>query len=188
MQKIDITAGLTGRVEVAGFASSNHTLFLEFPQVGQNSSPSYGKKYPVVEDLHTNQQNRMPVVERLLEFADMIAPLKRQLNEIELATESWRLSVPEPTSASIDDARALLDRLQANEVVPYRITPSADGGIGICIKSDGAYADFECDNEGIITGLISDGRGRVEAFPVDPSFEGRNQAIAKVKAFFASRS
>lgn len=114
------------------------------------------------------------------------AALFKKLDQIQLATEQWTRTMPKPSEDSLSEARALLGRLRASNFVPSRVMPSAEGGIGICFEDGERYADFECTNDGRITGVISDRKGFVEAFAVDRSFEGESQAIAKVREFLGA--
>lgn len=120
---------------------------------------------------------------RVTASSEQFAPLFNGLDQIRLATEQWKRTSPAPSEEALTEARALLGRLQANNLVPQRIMPSADGGIGICFDNGEKYADFECTNDGRITGIISNRNGLVKAFAVDSSFEGETQAIAKVREF-----
>jgi hypothetical protein len=122
-------------------------------------------------------------LKHVLEISAAFRPLYKELKAIEVACENWPYDFKPPSAGAIDEGRAFLDRLRANWLVPYRLTASVTGGIGICLRDSTRYADFECDNDGSISALTSDGNGRVDAFEVDGTFEGRNKAIKKVKHF-----
>jgi hypothetical protein len=126
------------------------------------------------------------IIEFTREANLLFDPLFLQLEKIEMERRHWVREGDPPSEQSLDDARALLARLQAVGFAPERVIPSAEGGIGMFFRSGQKYADFECSNQGQITAIVSDGHGDVRAFPVDATFEGENRAIAEIRAFLES--
>jgi hypothetical protein len=61
----------------------------------------------------------------------------------------------------------------AKVIVPNRVAPSAQGGVGICFYNGERYGDIECLNTGEILATISDGSGRPLVWDVKPSETGR---------------
>jgi len=128
----------------------------------------------------------LSVEEAIRRKCEHFDPLYRALEEISECRLVWSRESEPPSEQAIDDARALLARLQAVDFPPERIIPSAEGGIGMFFRSGDKYADFECANAGSITAVVSDGRGTVRAFLVDASFESENRAIAELRGFLKS--
>jgi hypothetical protein len=116
--------------------------------------------------------------------ASFFRPLFQQLEKIADTSQRWtRRETDIPAAVAIDNARAVLSRLQARNVRPQRIIPTAEGGIGIIFETRTRYADFEFANSGAATRVFSDKRGNVEAKAIDLSFEGQNATITDVNEF-----
>lgn len=73
-----------------------------------------------------------------------------------------------PNADSIDRAWELFCRLNMRHVIPTRILPSPEGGVALCFSRNGRYADFECFNSGSTMVAMSDRRGKVDVFEIDP--------------------
>lgn len=140
--------------------------------VPDGQSGTRGKEYPGVTFATT-----------MLKIGGPFAPFYKDLTTIELELQNWIYDCQAPNGVSLDEGRAMLDRLRSNGILPYRITPSAVGGIGICMRSAERYADIECDNDGLLSVVISDGKGQVDAFEVDPTFAGRTLALTRISTF-----
>ena len=185
-QKTDLTLHIIGAAGT-GLSPLPWSLWINSTNsIGRQQSSTTGKQYLVVESLleqHGEPIEGYPVIEQMLQKAKTFSKIKADLESIELAMENWLYEFPRPSSGAVDEVAALLDRLRANEVLPFRVTPSAVGGIGICLKNKDKYADFECDNDGNITALMSDGKGDIKAVTVNPTFEGRNLVIRELKGF-----
>ena len=123
-------------------------------------------------------------VEWIALISEEFKPFYSHLDRIALAAENWARPETEcPNAEAVDNARALLARLQLNNLVPTRLLPVADGGIGIYFRADnGRYADFECPNSGKISVLTSDGQGRIDVREV-VGFEGQTSAALAIKEF-----
>jgi hypothetical protein len=76
-----------------------------------------------------------------------------------------------PNADSIDRAWELFCRLNIRHLIPTRILPSPEGGVALCFSRHGRYADFECFNSGSTMVAMSDRRGKVDVFEIDPSRE-----------------
>jgi hypothetical protein len=128
------------------------------------------------------------VVPPVTEAAAVFDVLSEKLNRIEnaVARGLWRRQSEPPSADVIANARAVLDRLRASAFRPSGITPSAEGGLGIYFEQDQRYADVEILNSGKVLGVISDRSGKVTAFEVQPSPEGQNQALSRIRAFLVS--
>jgi len=81
-----------------------------------------------------------------------ISPADQRLLEITALD-----AVPEkPNNIAYSRARRVLELAELCEIEPTQITASADGGVALCFKVDGMYADIECFNSGELWGIISD--------------------------------
>lgn len=89
-----------------------------------------------------------------------------------------------PTEESIDRAWKLYCQLNIRNVLPTKILPSPEGGVGICFCINGRYADFECFNTGETLVGMSDRRGKIEVFAVDPRNEKEvDDVISRIGQF-----
>ena len=144
-----------------------------------------------VDSSKPNQSNVNSIteVERVLAFIEKIsekfAPLERQLKVLELEAESWTRESEAPSDLAFDNARALLHRLKIDGLKPSRVVPSVEGGIGIVFSDRARYADFECLNTGEVSAVLSDRKGKVEAFEVATDFEGYKHAIKNIREFLS---
>jgi hypothetical protein len=88
-----------------------------------------------------------------------------------------------PNELSRDIAQMIL-LSSGNVIVPNRVAPSAQGGIGICFYRGQKYADIECLNTGEILATISDGTSRPDVWVVKPS-ESKG-ALERIGQYIAS--
>lgn len=86
-----------------------------------------------------------------------------------------------PTDAAISKAWELWCLANARRVIPSKVVPSMEGGVGICFVRGGKYADLECFNTAELLGVISDRKGSVDVFEVDPLNERNvDDAISRI--------
>lgn len=72
-----------------------------------------------------------------------------------------------PNPAAIQKAREVLELSEVVQVEPAYVTASAEGGIAVCFKNDGRYADVECFNNGEVWALVSDRQSSASSWPLD---------------------
>jgi hypothetical protein len=53
-----------------------------------------------------------------------------------------------PNRVAFANARLVLQIAELFQIDPTKVTASSDGGIAVCFKIDGMYADIECFNSG----------------------------------------
>src|SRR5689334_12172345 len=93
--------------------------------------------------------------------------LLRQLEELGKLDVNWDSYGAEPPSDEvIDSAWSLLALCSIQGLTPYRVVPSAEGGVGICFASERRYADIEFLNTGDILAVTSNGMGHIEPFEI----------------------
>jgi hypothetical protein len=66
---------------------------------------------------------------------------------------------------------------------PHRVAASVEGGIVISFRNNNRYGDIECDNEGDIIALTSDGEGDVRAEPVANDPLSIEEALTRIGAY-----
>jgi hypothetical protein len=100
------------------------------------------------------------------------------LESMEGLTVDWRVEGVEPPNA--------LSRLYAGRILevaddlgikPTYVSASAEGGVGICFKRNGLYADIECFNTGEIWALFSDRVNPASTWLVDNTVPKISQAL-----------
>lgn len=113
-----------------------------------------------------------------------IAALCERVEHMRLVGPDWNGYGSEaPNQFAIENAKEIL--LSATSfVVPNRVAPSAQGGVGICFYRGNKYADIECLNTGEILATTSDGTGRPEVWEVKPS-ESKG-ALQRIGQYIAS--
>lgn len=87
-----------------------------------------------------------------------------------------------PNAVARTSARLVLEAATRLHMNPTHITASADGGVAICFKSVGHYADIECFNSGEIWAITSN-EDLPEAWAVDGSPESVEGALGRIEAF-----
>ncbi len=92
-------------------------------------------------------------------------------------------AMPEkPNRIAFDQARRVLELAELFAIEPNQVTASAEGGVALCYKIDGMYADIECFNSGEIWGIISDRINPASAWAVENSSAGIGAALIKIKS------
>jgi hypothetical protein len=93
-------------------------------------------------------------------------------------------NVEPPSQMIIDRARAILHKLEAENLEPTRVVASVEGGVGVCFVDGEKYADIECLNAGEILGVVSNRRDRPTIWKIDPSAAGFEEAARRIRDFF----
>jgi hypothetical protein len=79
---------------------------------------------------------------------------------------------PRPNRASVTTARNILMRMHGQNLLPERISPSAEGGVALCFnRADGRYADLEISNEGEVLATTSNGNGEIDVKDVTANID-----------------
>jgi len=90
--------------------------------------------------------------------------------------------VEKPNKTAYSNARRALQLAQLFEIEPTQVTASAEGGVALCFKIDGQYADIECFNSGELWGIVSDRINPASTWPIENSTAGIGTALLKIKA------
>jgi len=106
---------------------------------------------------------------------DMLSPLHiglslpdLQLAEMTAVNINWSDDGSEsPNDLAKSSARHVLEIANVLATEPTYVTASAEGGVGICYKRNGIYADIECFNSGEIWAMISDPSSEPKAWKVE---------------------
>src|ERR1700722_7166643 len=59
-----------------------------------------------------------------------------------------------PNRIALDHAKRVLELEELFDIAPTTVTASAEGGVALCYKIDGMYADLECFNSGEVWGIV----------------------------------
>lgn len=102
-----------------------------------------------------------------------IADLINRVEEMAHLHSDWNGYNSEPPNKFARDMAETILLSAAKVIVPNRVAPSAQGGVGICFYNGERYGDIECLNTGEILATISDGSGRPLVWDVKPSETGR---------------
>jgi hypothetical protein len=92
----------------------------------------------------------------------------RAVEDTRSLCEDWNGYRSEPPSELARELAKGVVLTAASVIVPDRVAPSAQGGIGICFYRGNKYADIECFNTGEILATVSDGSGRPQIWEVKP--------------------
>lgn len=92
-------------------------------------------------------------------------------------------AVPEkPNGIAFKRAHSVLEMAELFDIEPTEVTASMEGGIALCFKVDGMYADIECFNSGETWGIISDRINPAYTWAVENSTAGIEAALTKIKS------
>jgi len=110
-----------------------------------------------------------PPVHKSSAAAKRIAVLWEAVDDMQELQADWNGYNSEPPNEFARQVAKQILLSATNVLVPSRVAPSAQGGIGICFYGrDNKYADIECLNTGEILATLSDGTGRPEVWDVKP--------------------
>jgi len=97
-------------------------------------------------------------------------------------TVDWRAEGVEPPNVlSRLNAVRVLDVAGDLGIDPTYVTASAEGGVGICFKKDGLYADIECFNSGEIWALFSDRVNPATSWQIEDTVPKISHALATIQ-------
>jgi hypothetical protein len=123
----------------------------------------------VVEFLVSSNRLVRPVAPRP-EPAKRIAALWEDVDAMRFTPADWNGYGSEaPNQFAREIAQQFLLSAHTLRVVPDRVAPSAQGGVGICFYNGNKYGDIECLNSGEILATLTDGVGRPRVWEVKPS-------------------
>lgn len=106
-----------------------------------------------------------------------------QLDAIGSTPELWPEGSEAPSASSIALAQSILLHLAKSDLMPDRVTASADGGAAICFVRGDLYCDLECLNTGTILGVTTDRQSRPAVWDVEPSARGIEQGVSRIRRF-----
>lgn len=86
-----------------------------------------------------------------------------------------------PNQVAYANARLTLKLAELFGIDPTDVTASAEGGVALCFKVDGMYADIECFNSGEIWAIVSDRINPASTWAVEKSTAGIGAALLKIK-------
>jgi hypothetical protein len=125
-----------------------------------------------------------PPVQESSDAAKRIAVLWETVDDMRRLQADWNGYNSDPPNEFARDLAKQILLSTTNILVPTRVAPSAQGGVGICFYGRNKYADIECLNTGEILATLSDGVGRPEVWDVKP-VESR-KALERIGQYIAS--
>jgi len=87
-----------------------------------------------------------------------------------------------PNERAYKNARLTLELADLFDIEPSTVTASADGGVAVCFKVDGMYADIECFNSGEIWGLTSDRITPATTWEIRETPAALSEALLRIKS------
>ena len=73
-----------------------------------------------------------------------------------------------PNNWALTKGHEVIEVFMELDLHPSAIAPCANGGIEICFRRHGKFADFQCCNSGSLLGLTSDPSGHIKVFRMQP--------------------
>ncbi len=127
------------------------------------------------------------ILEMLKPYNVSISTADLQLSAMTALDVDWQKEGSEmPNGVARLKARSVLKLSDLLDISPAYVTASAEGGVGICFKQNGIYADIECFNTGETWAIISDRINPAETWQVEDS--KRDIALALLKIGNALRA
>lgn len=87
-----------------------------------------------------------------------------------------------PNQVAYSNARRTLHLAELFDIEPTQVTASAEGGVALCFKIDGMYADIECFNSGEMWAIISDRINPASTWLIENTASGIGAALLRIKS------
>jgi hypothetical protein len=118
------------------------------------------------------------------EIGGRIAAFSEEIEEMRTLTPDWNGFRSEPPNEFAREVAKQILLSSTTLMVPDRVAPSAQGGVGICFDNGGKYGDIEVLNTGEILATTSDRRALPEVWEVKPT--DLKGALGKIVRFVNS--
>jgi hypothetical protein len=139
--------------------------------ISEQSAPRFIYVIPAVEDASTAE---------VAGFDIHFSKLKALRTDQSL----WPEDAEPPSNFATTWTHAIIQQLQADNLLPSRVVASAEGGLGVCFVAGNKYADIECLNSGTILGVISNKHDRPCVWEIEPNARGFARASERIREFF----
>ena len=107
---------------------------------------------------------------------------RRRVRALANLRPNWdTYAAPAPNGVSVANAIRVLNLLEAMNLGPTRILPSAEGGVGVCFVRGDRYADIECSNDGEILGVFYVGAQMPVLLETDATDNTVNTALERIR-------
>lgn len=126
----------------------------------------------VVAFLTTSTSQVIAAASKLSSTSDIgnrIAALSEQIEEMISLSTDWNGQGSEPPNEFAREVAKQILLTSTTLMAPDRVTPSAQGGVGICFTRNRRYGDIEVLNTGEILATTSDRRAVPEVWEVKPT-------------------
>ena len=108
--------------------------------------------------------------------------LREQLESSAGVSANWdSYGAEAPSAVAITNARRVLVRLESRSLLPARIVPSAEGGIGFCFLEEDKYADIECLNSNETLAVKYRGQEQPDVWEIGSSDDSLLEAIERIR-------
>jgi hypothetical protein len=85
-----------------------------------------------------------------------------------------------PNQSAIRRAEQVLTAVNSTGYRPDRIVPSVEGGVVLSFRRGDRYGDIECDNDGDMVALVSDGQGQIDTWQIANDRRSVEDAVRKI--------
>jgi hypothetical protein len=85
-----------------------------------------------------------------------------------------------PNQSAIRRAEQVLTAVNSTPYRPDRIAPSIEGGVVLSFRRGDRYGDIECDNDGDMVALVSDGQGQIDTWQIASDSRSAEDAVRKI--------
>lgn len=111
-------------------------------------------------------------------------PLRESIDKHQLLPVDWDgQGADPPNQTAAANAELVVDVAREFGLVPDRVVPSVEGGLGVYFRRGRRYGLFECLNTGEVAAVYSDGTGSPAAWDLHPERVEVEQAIEMIQAF-----
>jgi len=152
---------------------------LRHPPICEEIGPDVTQYLPPLLEKIQAMRDRSIYWRARQQFGVIYAELARLVN----LKDGWDSydAVP-PSQAAIETAERILAHLRLEMLLPNRVVPSAEGGVGICFIDADRYADIEVFNDQEILGTTYRGKSEPHVWEVTASEESIGEAIKQIRA------
>jgi hypothetical protein len=117
-------------------------------------------------------------------LADIPHAYDRRLRQLEALRLGWdTYSAAPPNDTALNLAHRILRSLPPDLAKGVRVSPSAEGGVGISFLRNGRYADIECFNSGELYAVVSDRQRERRVWEVAQDRDSINASLETIRAW-----
>ena len=164
--------------------------------------PATTSCWRLVHPCRTRTADAQVELEGIDTFDDSLLEYRLQAQDLAFAGASFQLEsltklqadwdgqgAQAPNRAALQAGRRILQALQKTNLVPERVLPSVEGGVGFVFVSGSDYADIECTNEGEVLWTCSPLHDKSEIWETPPQASEMKlmESIGRIHDFLAGQ-